>query len=293
MLRKLIKQGSTSLVVSLPIEWVRANQLKAGNEVEITHKDNLVNIKTKGDKSLLKYNLQVDSLDEMTLYINLLNLYRKGFDEIRIISKSNKIMDYETNKQIDIFKSIKKWIPRFLGWEIITQDPIVIRDITGESSEDPDKLLQRVFFLLNSFVDEEITAISSKNQLPEANEFYMTTFKLINYTIRTYNKRSQSTHTIILLQQLHSISQQLRDIQPYLNRNKEGIIPILKLLRPASQLYTTGELSPFIKQHYVVGLELNKLKIDTKLLRMLLRLHHLFIDVAYTIHFLQIKTNHN
>ncbi len=293
MLRKLIKQGSTSLVIALPIGWVRSQKLNVGDEVEVSPQDNLITIKTKGDKTVTKYDLSVDSLDELAIYMHLLNLYRKGFDEIRIISKSNKIMDYETNKQIDIFKSIKQWLPRFLGWEIITQDPIVIRDITGESSEDPDKLLHRVFFLLNSFVNEEITAISSKNQLPEANEFYMTTFKLINYAIRTYNKRSQSTHTIILLQQLHAVSQQLREIQPYLNRNKDAIIPILKLLHPASQLYTTGELSPFIKQHYVVGLELNKLKIDTKLLRMLLRLHHLFIDVAYTINFLQIKTNHN
>jgi len=293
MLRKLIKQGSTSLVVSLPIEWVRANQLKVGEEVEINHTDNLINIKTKGEKRLLKYNLQVDSLDEMSLYINLLNLYRKGFDEVRIISKSNKIMDYETNRTINTFKSIKKWLPRFIGWEIITQDPITIRDITGESSEDPEKLLQRVFFLLNSFVDEEIAAINDKNQLPDPNEFYMTTFKLINYAIRTYNKRSQTSYNVILLQHLHAISQQLRDTQPYLKSNKNIIVPVLKLLRPTLEQYASGDLSLFIKQHHIVGLELHQLKVDTNLLRMLLRLHNLLMDVAYTINFLQIKNDQN
>ena len=292
MLRKLIKQGSTSLVVSLPIEWIRSNKLTVGDEVEIFPQEYALAIRTKGEKKVMKCVLNVDSVDEMSLYVNLLNLYRKGFDEVKIISNSNKIMDFETSKHINTLKSVQQWLSRFIGWEIITQDPIVIKDITGESSEDPEKLLKRVFFLLNSFVDEEIAAINSKSQLPEPKEFYMTTFKLINYAIRTYNKRFQTSYNVILLQQLHAISQQLRDTQSYLKKNKNTINPILKLLRPTLELYTNGELSPFIKQHYLVELELHKVKIDTNLLRMLLRLHNLFMDVAYTINFLQIK-NHD
>ena len=292
MFRKLIKQGSTSLVVSLPIEWIRSNKLTVGDEVEIFPQEYALAIRTKGEKKVMKCVLNVDSVDEMSLYVNLLNLYRKGFDEVKIISNSNKIMDFETNKHINTLKSVQQWLPRFIGWEIITQDPIVIKDITGESSEDPEKLLKRVFFLLNSFVDEESAAINSKSQLPEPKEFYMTTFKLINYAIRTYNKRSQTFYNVILLQQLHAVSQQLRDTQSYLKKNKNTINPILKLLRPTLELYTNGELSSFIKQHYLAGLELHKVKIDANLLRMLLRLHNLFMDVAYTINFLQIK-NHD
>ena len=129
MNRKLIKQGSTSLVLSLPIEWIRSNQLKTGDEVEILPQDYTLVIRTKGEKKVTKFILTVDSLDEMSLYVNLLNLYRKGFDEVKIVSKSNKIMNFETDKQINTFKSIKQWIPRFIGWETITQDPILIKDL--------------------------------------------------------------------------------------------------------------------------------------------------------------------
>ena len=292
MIRKLIKQGSTSLVVSLPIEWIRSNKLTVGDEVEIFPQEYALAIRTKGEKKVMKCVLNVDSVDEMSLYVNLLNLYRKGFDEVKIISNSNKIMDFETNKHINTLKSVQQWLSRFIGWEIITQDPIVIKDITGESSEDPEKLLKRVFFLLNSFVDEEIAAINNKNQLPDPQEFYMTTFKMVNYAIRTYNKRSQTSYNVILLQQLHAISQQLRNIQPYLNSNKNEIVPILKILRPALNLYNTDELSLFIKQHHLVGLELLRPKLNANLLRMLLRLHDLYMDVAYTINFLQLK-NHD
>jgi hypothetical protein len=289
MIRRLIKQGQTSMVVSLPIEWIRSQKLKAGDELEVLHRDNKVEINTLEDKKLRRYNLKVDELDEYAVYINLLNLYQKGYDEIKIISKTKKIHNYKTGRKIDAFKSIKTWLPRFIGWEFTTQDPIIIKDITGESSENPRKLLNRIFFILNSFVDEELMALKNKTDMPDANEFYMTVFKLINYAIRTYNKRPKTSYRVSLLQEIHRIAQQLRDIQPYLKSNQKAIIPILSLLRPALKLYTSGEITSFIKEHYVIGLKLNKLRISNELLRMLLTLHGLYMDVVYTTNFLQIK----
>lgn len=289
MIRKLIRQGSTSLVVSMPIGWVRSLHLHVGDEIDVHHQGNTVIVKPKEDMVLSRFNLNVESLDEMALYINLLNLYRKGFDEIKILSHSNKVMDYETKRTVSTIRSIKKWLPRFLGWEIITQDPIIIKDITGESSENPETLIHRVFFLLTSFVDEEIASIKGKGALPDPHEFYMATFKLINYSIRMYNKRPQKSFDIILLQHLHAIAQQLRDLQPYIQSNQKAILPMLSLLRPALRLYGGSEISAFIKTHHEMGLELDRLRVNNDLFRMLLRLHSLYMDVIYTVNFLQFE----
>ena len=33
--RKIVKSGNTSYIVSLPINWIRKNELESGNHVEI------------------------------------------------------------------------------------------------------------------------------------------------------------------------------------------------------------------------------------------------------------------
>lgn len=289
MMRRLIKQGATSLVVSLPIEWIRSQKLRIGDEVEIQSSNDRVVIHPKKETKLRQYELKTEGLDELALYIHLLNLYRRGYDEVKIVSTTGKIIDYETEKAISNHKSIKKWLPRFIGWEIITQEPLLIKDITGVSSDDPEQLLQRVFFLLNTFVDEQVAVLDTKNTLPDPAEFYTMTFKLINYAIRTYNKRSEISHKLVFLQQLHAIAQHLRDIQPFLKSEKKIILPILLLLRPTLKLYNTGEISPVIRQHYLAGLSLSKTKIDGTLLKMLLQLHRLLLDTLYSINYLHLE----
>jgi hypothetical protein len=289
MLRRLMRQGNTSLVVSLPIDWTRTKGLTGGNQVEVVCNKDRVMIFPKNELDYSKKHiLNVEHMDELTLYINLLNLYRKGFDEIKIKSKSGEISDYETNKKIDIFASIRKWLPRFIGWEITKQDPIVIKDLTGESLSDPQKLLNRIFFLLNCFVDEGIAAANKKGSMPNPDEFYTTTFKLINFAIRTYNKQSGDLGNFLLLHHLHHIAQQLRDIQPFLKDNKTIITSVFKLLRPALNLSSKNQLSSFIEIHYKTGLKLNRLKLDNNLFRILLQLHRSFQELAYSTNFINL-----
>ena len=44
MKRKLVRQGSSTLMISLPSKWVKSNNLDKGSEIDIDEKENVLEI---------------------------------------------------------------------------------------------------------------------------------------------------------------------------------------------------------------------------------------------------------
>ncbi len=214
MKRKLVQHGQTSIVTSLPIDWIRENNLKPGDQVEIQKADHNLIISPEEEKVVKTYTINTNKIDRSTLYLLLINLYRKGYDEVTILHKNKQIIDYETNKEVNTLSKVKSWLPRFLGWEVMKQDDekTLIKDVTRPKEDNIQPLIKRIFFLFNSFIDTEIEAIE-KNTLKNVNvdDFYQTCIKLVNLSIRTINKNALNKETVLLLNYLHRIAQQIKN----------------------------------------------------------------------------------
>ncbi len=218
MKRKLILHGSTSHILSLPIEWVREQNLESGDEVEIIPRKGELLIVVPREHQPKKTTIPTADLNRFSLYFFLLNLYRNGYDEVLITFQKQSLFDPETNAEVSILPLIRRWLPRYVGWEIMQQDKdkILIKDITGQSQEDVEHIIKRVIFLIDSFLAIEIDFFQKKGNVkdervePDINDFHQTAVRLVNLSIRTANKNNDSAEKIILLHHLYLLSRKVR-----------------------------------------------------------------------------------
>ena len=124
MFRKLIKHGESSLTVSLPRYFVKENNLKKGQEIDIREVDNGLFLSVNNHKELRL--ISIDLSGQFCVIRKILGAtYKCGYDEVNItFSSFNELKEIK-----DALQS------QFEGFEIITQgkNNIVIKKISEDS----------------------------------------------------------------------------------------------------------------------------------------------------------------
>ena len=139
MKRKLILQGKTGLTIYLPKKWADRNELKPGEDIEITEVDrdliiscNPISSKTK----IIELKLEIGRDSKQRIL--LINAYRSGFDKIKISYNG---------KQEDLNKIVNNTM---LGFEIfkIRENEYSIESVAEPNFEDFERIIEKLFFIL-------------------------------------------------------------------------------------------------------------------------------------------------
>jgi len=151
MKRKLVQQAGQAITVTLPIEWVRKNGLKAGDEIEIEliEKDLILTSNKKTVGGTLSLNL-IGASEKIKL-ICLNSAYAKGFDEICLTLGKGEYPSLDQN----------------IGFTIIShkEDNFVIKDVGGISPISYDELFKRIFQRIIGFYDSAMDCILGKKKM--------------------------------------------------------------------------------------------------------------------------------
>jgi len=149
MKRKLIKQAGQALTITLPIEWIRDNGLKPGDEIELEQIEK--NLVLKSDKKILtgSIKLNMNNFNTRMKYSYINSIYARGIDEIKLISDAKHPPDLNQN----------------IGYAVLVKegDIQIIRDVSGVTSENLDDIFKRVFQMIMSFYDSAIDDIFGDN----------------------------------------------------------------------------------------------------------------------------------
>jgi phosphate uptake regulator len=185
MKRALIKQGQSSLTVSLPASWIKKFNLKGGDEISLIEDERNLVISTKENFISKKSKIDVSGLRETFLWVYLSNLYVRGDDEIEI--------NFSTRKEFDMIVGITNSL---IGFAVVEQGKnyCVLKDISGTSEDSFDALLRRIF-LLTIMMAEEGYELLSKDEIkniPEISERDEQVNKLVNFCLRMLNKKGHS-----------------------------------------------------------------------------------------------------
>jgi phosphate uptake regulator len=152
MKRKLVEQGKTTLMVSLPIDWIRKFGLQKGDEIEVDERGGELVIKT--EKSFKQNNKAID-LTEYGLMKNraVLSAYLQGVDELEL-----KFTDIKQIKEIE-----ERVLNELIGFEIIKQTPnsLILKDISGSSEQNFDMILRRTFLVIESMAEELVKSLET------------------------------------------------------------------------------------------------------------------------------------
>lgn len=145
MKRRLVRQAGQAITITLPIEWIRENNLKPGNEVELDIVEKSIIIRT-GNKSVGKsVELKTGELKQRITRDYIHSAYALGIDEIIIESDIN----------------IYKILGESIGYAVVKQksDTYTIKDISGTEYTNLEEIFKQIFQMLISFYDKVITEI--------------------------------------------------------------------------------------------------------------------------------------
>lgn len=157
--RRLQKIGSSALV-SLPVHWVRQNQLKKGDTIlmELTN-DNSLAILTSKDSNGTIRGLGIDyPARAVDILINqLFGAYLSGYDSIRI--KARIPIDYEDRERILTASG------KLVGLEIVDEDSLNInfQFLIDASSLDAAKILRRMNAIIKGMMRDGLKALVNKD----------------------------------------------------------------------------------------------------------------------------------
>jgi len=158
MRRKITPHGPSSMTISLPSVWVKQNNLKKGEELEIVEEENHLLIKTiTSSQDIKTIETSLIDLDKETGEDLIRALHKKGYDEIKIL-----IDKPDQTKEIHAFLNHTQ-----LGFEIIKQesDSITIRNISNPEIEQFDNLFRRVFRITIEYSNKIEVIIQNKDEM--------------------------------------------------------------------------------------------------------------------------------
>jgi len=155
MRRRIIKQGNNSFTSTVPIKWIKENNLEAGDEIEVFEEDNklIISPPLKLRKHETPIDIDVRNYNKRSIIISLHQAYRKGFDKIKIT--------YSSVQQSNLIKNIVK--NTLLGFEVVEEieNQYVIQNIAEPSSDKFDVILRKMMLIIKEESQKIISDIKS------------------------------------------------------------------------------------------------------------------------------------
>ena len=174
-------------MVSLPKEWIDANNLDKSNQVEIETNQNNLSIRTQLNKRPSKeVEISYPLPKGESIVPTITGAYLLGFDIIKIVGKSPiSIVDRE---------SVRGSMRRLVGMEIIDEDAtnISVQFLLDETSINPQNILKRMSSIALGMFSDVVLALESgdktnletiANRDAEINRQYFLLVRLIRSTI--------------------------------------------------------------------------------------------------------------
>ncbi len=207
MKRKLVRQGSSTMMVSLPSKWIKANSLDKGDEIGLEESGNALMISPKeASKAKKETTIKLSEENKHDIYPILTHLYRKGFSKITIENTNPHLM-----------KQIRQITAKLLlGFELTETHPskCTIENISEPTEDKYDIMMRKVFLILEESLQMlALDFVSNKLQnLEEMEEtrnnqdkFVLFCKRLLTKGIQNKNQASEWELLTFLLHIQHAI----------------------------------------------------------------------------------------
>lgn len=246
MKRKVIKQGSSTLTLSLPSKWTRRFGIKAGEEIEVVEQGQRLMVSTPRTAGQHRESLDLTGVQNIPRRI-LASYYIKGSDEVEICLASR-----------DQAKRLQARIRTLQGFEIVeqTKDAMVVKDVTGAAPVDVDQLVRRIFHMVSTVGKESLQAFKARQtDLEYLEEMEGSINRFAELCYRSINKQGSETYAKItslysICWLLEAVADEIKEILAFIRENDVKLSPdtvkvyslLLDLIRSFEDLYSRRSL---------------------------------------------------
>ncbi|MBI3052032.1 phosphate uptake regulator PhoU [Candidatus Woesearchaeota archaeon] len=153
MKRRLIQIGKSTLLLSVPRDWVKSNNLAKGDEVDINAVQEKLIISSESKPAREKISVDISEYKDMLPRL-VYAIYRAGYDEVEL--RSNNPEEMNRIKSV-IWKET-------VGFEIMDQgkDFCRIINLTGKLDDLPH-ILRRLFLVTLTISEEACNSVKQKS----------------------------------------------------------------------------------------------------------------------------------
>lgn len=230
MRRKAIGQGTGTIVMTLPIEWIRERGLKKGDylEVSINNKDLIIGYEKTGQPKEEKLRL---GKNLSPLKHDLVSAYCQGAERIKIMFDARETVDSQGNK-IRAYKAVQDIVNNSLMNVQVEQSSdgsYLIEEITKSRAEDFAITLKKIFSQVSTISGSCLTAFQEKDKtkLHDVPYTFKTIERLCFYALRLLNKHhlpQYKTHNICtIIEIIREIANTVRHIAKHYTKEEKGI----------------------------------------------------------------------
>jgi phosphate uptake regulator len=219
MKRKVVKQGTSTLMVSLPSDWAKRFKVTKGDELEMEERGRSLLITTRREFAISSTEVNVDDLEPMIMR-TFAALYKAGYDEIKVTFSDSA---YSNPKNVvGIQHALRNEISSF---EIVEQgkNHCIVKNIEGTLEEGFEPILRRTFMLLLTMAEDSLRAIKDGDleDLNRLRSLEESNNRLTTFCRRLLSKQGYRDHKKIqfiyhIIEELERIADQYKYLFDYL-----------------------------------------------------------------------------
>jgi phosphate uptake regulator len=238
MKRKVVQQGPSTLMVSLPAKWAQKHGIGKGESLEVAEVGNdlLISSGKEPDAKPAMLDTKGMGIGQIRQYLH--ELYQSGYDEIRV-----SIADPSSAADIQEYASMV-----LIGYEVVDQqeNSITIRSISRSIEDEFDPILRRAFHVTKQLGLNSLAIIREQQyqRLGEVMVLEDTNDKLTNFCLRVLVKRgykvpAKTGYMFCLVWLLEKLADEHKYIGEYIGKAKSIAIDssVLALYDKVNSLY--------------------------------------------------------
>jgi phosphate uptake regulator len=268
MKRKIIRQGHNTLTLTLPNEWAKKLNLKAGDEIDVVESENSLIINGHQNNAHSCCTIDISNFTVPLLWRYFQSAYRAGCEEIKVVFDPTKTQYedafhfYTTQFEYANFGEkippktatvmIQEVVGRFIGIEIIESGKgyCIIREMGEVSPKEFENSLRRIFLVILELFDRILQAVE-KNEIndpslcKEIHATDLTVDKFVDYCARILNRsvgivperKKQLIFSSLFLLEL--VGDEFKYIARHLATSKKSLKECIGLIKLAKEHFET------------------------------------------------------
>lgn len=179
MKRRIIKQGNNSYTITLPIKWIRQNNITGNEEISVEEEENQLRIATEKKQERKNITIELNENNPRSIRFVIQQAYRQNYDQITI--------NYDSEA---IYKTLVEIIDNyFVGLEVVEKHKNSCTiSVIVETNEEKFKIFLRKMFLL---IKDSLNSLASKDSA-SVHYNYLKLYAYQNYGKRyIYSKKAE------------------------------------------------------------------------------------------------------
>lgn len=237
MQRKVVRHGPSTLIISLPTQWVKRFGVAPGSTVEVEDKGKSLMVSAGAGRRHYFITADVSGLAPRLVDRFLARSYQKGYDKMTLVHNS-----------LELLEAIQKKVHELIGYEIIEQNETscVLQSVSSNIELDFDNSLRKAFLTVKEMIEQCNQRYEEKawDALANLHLKDLQVNRFCYFCLRQLNKEqylspnvAQTYVLYYLIEILEDLGDNCKKLAQQLAANKTSKKPLQKILKKIAETY--------------------------------------------------------